>query len=105
MSKAIYHQSASHRVELDVIATRGNTVDLGRDGVVLVRDCHVSQESIIGHATLVVAAEEKKPEKTVDRMNKDELLALASERGVDVNPDMTKAQIIEALDAAAQPQQ
>ena len=102
MSKAIYHQSASHRVELDVIATRGNKVDLGRDDTVLVRDCPIANEPLIGHATLVVAAEEKKPEKPLDRMNKDELIALAKERGVDVDEDMTKAQIIDAIETGVE---
>ncbi|MEV4609768.1 hypothetical protein MRBLMR1_004867 [Neorhizobium sp. LMR1-1-1.1] len=39
-------------------------------------------------------------EKKLDRMNKDELLAEATARNVEVDPSKTKAEIIFAIEAA-----
>ncbi len=41
--------------------------------------------------------------KPVSRMNKDDLLVHAVEKGVTVTDEMTKAEIIAALDAAEEP--
>ncbi|MFC5760528.1 Rho termination factor N-terminal domain-containing protein [Rhizobium sp. GCM10022189] len=39
--------------------------------------------------------------EVTDRLTKDELLAIAADRGVEANADMTKAEIVAAINAKA----
>lgn len=101
MSKAIYHQQGGQGVELEIIATRGDKVDLGRGEEILVRNCAVVTEPALGCATLVNGLKpEGKLDKPLASMTKEELLAYAAEHGVQASDSLTKAQIIEAISAA-----
>lgn len=55
MSKiAEYHQSGRQPIQLEVIkASKDGTVDLGRDGIVLISGCPVVQEPEAGSCTLI----------------------------------------------------
>jgi hypothetical protein len=63
MSKAIYHSNGK-RTELDVLKVhKDQTVDLGRDGKVIVSNCTVAEHPEDGQASLVQAAGGKKTKK------------------------------------------
>lgn len=67
-------------------------------------DADAARYGLGSHAKSAAKAEDKQvaspdEDKSLDSMTKDELLAVAGERGVDVKASATKAEIIDAIDA------
>lgn len=99
-----YHQPGCKPQRLAVIVTHDDgTVDLGIDGRLLHGKCPVGPQPNPqhGYASEISSEKAEKIEPNpLEKLTKDELLAKAASEGVNVDPKLTKADIIAALDAA-----
>lgn len=99
MQQALRHQRDKAPQVFDIMAENPDgTVDLGKDGVTVITRCKVASEPTPGTCTRIEPKPEPEP-NSLSKLTKEELLAKAAAEGVEVDPKLTKAEIIAALEA------